>query len=73
MIIEYGDPSKKKMKKSTKKPARMCTILITCQAPQAGKMSVEMSYEGDAVLAMYLLENAQELLDQELLASANTP
>ena len=41
-----------------------CYVLITCGKPSAdGKMSVEMTYEGDPVLAAYLLENAQELIN----------
>lgn len=43
-----------------------CYILITCEKPTAdGKMSVEMTYEGDPVLASYLLENAQGFIDQD--------
>jgi hypothetical protein len=41
-----------------------CYVLITCGKPSAdGKMSVEMTYEGDPVLASYLLENAQGFID----------
>ncbi len=42
-----------------------CYILITCAHPNAeGKMNVEMTYEGDAALASYLLENAQNYLEE---------
>lgn len=43
-----------------------CYVLITCGKPSSdGKMSVEMTYEGDPVLASYLLENAQGFIDLE--------
>lgn len=43
-----------------------CYILITCDKPTAnGKMEVEMTYEGEAALASYLLEGAQYHIDQE--------
>jgi hypothetical protein len=44
-----------------------CYVLITCEEPnEDGKMHVEMTYEGDSVLAAYLLENAQSILDDRL-------
>jgi hypothetical protein len=52
---------------SKKRGAQACTILITCGQPSAdGKMSVEMTYEGDPLLASYLLENAQGLMELEM-------
>ena len=43
-----------------------CYILITCDSPvKDGRMQVEMSYEGDPVLASYLLQGAQNILDGE--------
>jgi hypothetical protein len=43
-----------------------CYVLITCQESSAnGEMEVEMSYEGDAVLAAYLLEGAQNIIDEQ--------
>lgn len=43
-----------------------CYVLITCDAPSDnGDMSVEMSYEGDATLAAYLLQGAQEFMDEQ--------
>jgi hypothetical protein len=49
-----------------------CYVLITCGKPSAdGKMSVEMTYEGDPVLASYLLENAQGFIDLEGEALSN--
>lgn len=41
-------------------------VLITCKpATKDGHMQVEMSYEGDPVLAAYMMEGAQDYLDQE--------
>ncbi len=41
-------------------------VLITCKNPaETGQMQVEMSYEGDPMLAAYLLEGAQGYLDEE--------
>lgn len=43
-----------------------CYILITCERPSVeGKMQVEMTYQGDAALASYLLEGAQSYIDRE--------
>ena len=43
-----------------------CYVLITCGKPSAdGKMSVEMTYEGDPTLASYLLEHAQGFIDTD--------
>ena len=43
-----------------------CYVLITCGRPSKdGKMNVEMTYEGDACLAAYLLESAQEIIDDK--------
>jgi hypothetical protein len=41
-----------------------CYVLITCGEPsEDGKMQVEMMFEGDASLAAYLLESAQDLIE----------
>ncbi|MCE2982711.1 MAG: hypothetical protein LW832_03995 [Parachlamydia sp.] len=43
-----------------------CYILITCGDPtQNGDMQVEMTYEGDATLASFLLQGAQTFIDNE--------
>lgn len=43
-----------------------CYVLITCGEPSAdGKMEVEMTYEGDASLAAYLIESAQGIIDNQ--------
>lgn len=42
----------------------ICYVLITCGSPSSdGKMEVEMSYDGDEVLAAYLVDNAQQVFD----------
>jgi hypothetical protein len=43
-----------------------CYVLITCYEMPAkdGKMQVEMSYNGDVVLASYLLQGAQNVMDE---------
>lgn len=52
------------MRRRTKKNA--CTILISCNEPtEDGQMHVEMTCEGDEVLAAYLLESAQNILDNQ--------
>ncbi len=44
-----------------------CYVLITCSDPAGdGKMEVEMNYEGDEMLAAFLLENAGQVFDQKL-------
>jgi len=41
-------------------------VLVTCRpASNDGKMQIEMSYDGDPVLAAYLMEGAQEYLQEE--------
>lgn len=43
-----------------------CYVLITCDAPSDdGNMQVEMTYEGDATLAAYLLQGAQSFIDEQ--------
>ncbi|HSX04410.1 MAG TPA: hypothetical protein VLG76_06750 [Rhabdochlamydiaceae bacterium] len=47
-----------------------CYVLITCGEPNAEeKMDVEMTYEGEPILAAYLLENAQSILDDKICNS----
>lgn len=44
----------------------VCYVLITCCEPtDDGNMQVEMSYEGDATLASYLLQGAQTFFDEQ--------
>lgn len=43
-----------------------CYVLITCGQPTAdGKLSVEMTYEGDPTLAAYLLQSAQGFIEDD--------
>jgi len=45
---------------------KACYVLITCGEPSIdGKMEVEMTYEGDASLAAYLIESARGFIDQD--------
>lgn len=47
-----------------------CYVLITCSDPSKdGAMEVEMNYEGDDMLAAFLLENAGQVFDQKLSSS----
>jgi hypothetical protein len=63
---QRGQRVKQKQKIVNLKEDQACYILITCGKPAPdGKMSVEMTYEGDPTLASYLLENAQGFMDQD--------
>ena len=43
-----------------------CYVLITCdELTEDGQMQVEMSYQGDATLAAYILQGAQMRLDEQ--------
>ncbi len=51
-----------------------CYVLITCGQPsEDGQMQVEMTYQGDAALAAYLLQGAQLFIDQEEDLDAYSP
>lgn len=44
----------------------VCYVLITCREPtDDGHMQVELTYEGDAALASYLLQGAQTFIDEQ--------
>jgi len=44
-----------------------CYVLIACGEPnEEGKMHVEMTYEGDACLAAYLIESAQGFIHDDI-------
>lgn len=46
-----------------------CYVLITCNQPdEHGKMQVEMTYEGDPALAAMLIDNAQNYLQDDVMA-----
>ncbi|HEV8052527.1 MAG TPA: hypothetical protein VGP47_08530, partial [Parachlamydiaceae bacterium] len=50
-----------------------CYVLITCDPPSCdGKMQVEMSYEGDATLAAYILQGAQLHIDEKEMVNHAT-
>lgn len=54
-----------KLSKSLSKNS-LCYVLITCEEANAdGDMQVEMTYEGDAALASYLLQGAQNAIDEQ--------
>jgi hypothetical protein len=43
-----------------------CYVLITCGQPsEDGQMQVEMTYQGDAMLASYLIQGAQFYIEEE--------
>ena len=43
-----------------------CFVLLTCSEPSKdGQMNVEMIYEGEDVLASYLLESANHMFHNE--------
>ncbi len=46
-----------------------CYVLLTCdEADENGKLNVDLAYEGDPVLAAYLLEGAQSFIDDQVEA-----
>ena len=52
--------------KSALRDKNTCYVLITCEPPNdEGTMQVEMTYEGDASLAAYLIESAQVIIDEQ--------
>jgi len=58
-------PGEKNLKTELAKK-HACYVLITCDRPSGdGKMQVEMSYEGDATLAAYILQGAQLHIDEQ--------
>lgn len=45
-----------------------CYVLITCSHPNdGGNMHVEMTYDGDPMLAAMLIENAQNYLQEDVV------
>lgn len=44
----------------------ICYVLITCaESSDKGEMEVEMTYEGDTALASYLLQGAQNFIEDQ--------
>jgi hypothetical protein len=51
----------------------VCYVLITCEEPtDGGDMHVEMTYEGDATLASYLLQGAQTFIEEQEVEKEGT-
>lgn len=72
-IVKIGQPKKEakemtlEMIKKTLRDKHACYVLITCSAPTSeGKMDVEMNYEGDEMLASFLVDNASQVFDERL-------
>jgi hypothetical protein len=69
-LAELADADSKKAQMSSKLKKFLsdnneCYVLITCKKPSSeGKMEVEMTYEGNACLAAYLIESAHGLMDE---------
>ncbi len=65
MLVNFKSKQEETNRSKSRKPLMLpeksaCYVLITCSEPsQDGKMEIEMTYEGDAVLAAYLIESAQ--------------
>lgn len=58
-------PNKQKQLRDRLSKNHACYVLITCGEPtDDGNMQVEMTYEGDASLAAYLLQGAQSFIDE---------
>jgi hypothetical protein len=50
--------------KEEKSDKEICYVLIKCKEPnEKGDMQVEMTYEGDPILASYLIESAQGMIN----------
>ena len=61
-----GQSKEEKRLKQVLAKNHACYVLITCDQPtETGEMQVEMSYEGDAVMASYLIQGAQSFMDDE--------
>lgn len=69
MTIHQGEPMKSKTDRAIKAclaKKHACYVLITCDRPQEnGQMQVEMSYEGDPILAAYLVQGAQTIIEED--------
>jgi hypothetical protein len=61
------NPKDRKRISQTLSKKHLCYVLITCEEPsEDGNIQVEMTYEGDATLASYILQDAQiKINDQE--------
>jgi hypothetical protein len=60
-------PQRKSTIKKALSENSTCYVLITCtEASKDGKMEVEMTYGGDPILAAYLVESAQNIIDTDI-------
>ena len=49
-----------------------CYVLITCADPSSdGKMDVQMFYDGDEILASYLVDSAQQAFVEPSMSESN--
>jgi len=67
-VLAGGGMNRKEEKliKRTLAKNHACYVLITCDEPtEDGSMQVEMTYEGDADVAAYLLQGAQNFMDEQ--------
>ncbi len=46
----------------------LCFVLLTCNSKQDGNIEAELTYDGDPVLASYMLQNAQSIIDENTFA-----
>lgn len=66
MVRRMMKADKQKRLRDSLSKNHACYVLITCDEPNAdGNMQVEMTYEGDATLAAYLLQGAQTIIDEK--------
>lgn len=65
-LLAPSEPCYSRLPESIRKKlskGNACFVVITCASPDKnGDMQVEMTYEGDADLAAFLIERAQEQL-----------
>jgi len=59
-------PADEKRIRDTLGKNHACYVVITCGDPtEEGDMEIQMIYEGDPILASYLLEGAQSMIDEQ--------
>jgi len=67
IVKKKNDDESETIKKKQKKK-HLCYVLVTCDEPQKnGQMKVKMRYSGDPVLASMLLDNAQKIIDEDVV------
>ena len=65
--MQIFEQSPSEIKKALSKN-KCCYVLITCSDPsKEGQMEVEMTYAGDPILAAYLVESAQNIIETDIL------